>query len=232
MTTIIAALGLGLIVWAATVLAARLPNAARIPLGAAIMLGLTGYLLLGQPGAEGRPVESQTDVEPAGFGEKLEDPRGGLTGNGGDSAALLTMADGLLRNGSTRAAAMLLETAVRREPRNIDLWVAYGNALVAHGNGLMTPAAAMAFDKAAAIDPGHPAPPFFAGLALAQGGDLEGARAIWQELLDRSPPDAPWREDLTGRLAQLPPAPAAPAAPTPPAAAPAAPTAAPAAQGN
>ncbi len=216
MTAIIAILGLGLIVWAATVLAARLPAPARLPLGIAIMLGLTGYLLVGQPGAAGVPVRPLDTAEPAGFGEEMEAPRQGMTGNGGDSASLLTMADGMMRTNRFRSAAMMLEAGTRREPRNIDLWVAYGNALVAHDGGIMTPAAAMAFDKAADIDPGHPAPPFFAGLAIAQGGDIEGARVIWQQLLSRTPPDAPWREDLTDRLAQLPPAAPPPtAAPAP-----------------
>ncbi len=217
MIAIITILGLGLIVWAATVLAARLPVSAQLPLGIAIMLGLTGYLLVGQPGAAGVPVTPLDAPQPEGFGEKLTDPRQGMTGNGGDSASLLAMADGMMRTNRFRSAAMMLDAGTRREPRNIDLWVAYGNALVAHDGGMMTPAAAMAFDKAADIDPGHPAPPFFAGLALAQGGDLEGARVVWQQLLASTPPDAPWREDLTNRLSQLPqPAarPATTAAPT------------------
>lgn len=213
MTAIVTILALGLIVWAATLLAGRLPAAARLPLGIAIMLGLTGYLLVGQPGAAGVPVAR---AAPAGFGDALEDPRNGMTDRFGDAAQWLGMSDGLLRNGNSLAAAQLLQQGLRRHPRNIDLWVGFGNALVAHSGGIMTPAAAMAFDKAADIDPAHPAPPFFAGLALAQGGDLAGARMIWQQLLDRSAPDAPWRADLEQRLAQMPQsaAPASPAAPT------------------
>ena len=78
-----------------------------------------------------------------------------------------------------------------------------GNALVGHSNGLLTPASQYAYQKAATLSPDHPAPPFFLGLALATSGQLQQARAIWAELLERSPPDAAWREDLTSRLARI-----------------------------
>lgn len=208
MTTIILILLLGAVTWVALQFGGRLGAVARAPVAAAIMLGLSGYLLVGSPGVASAPVESP---EPEGFGEELTDPRGLMGGGAADAAQWLGMADGLMRGGRTASAARLLQEALRRHPEDIDLWVGFGNALVAHSGGIMTPASAMAFDRAAAIDPTHPAPPFFAGLALAQGNDLEGARMVWQQLLDRTPPDAPWREDLTMRLSQLPPPAAAPA---------------------
>jgi cytochrome c-type biogenesis protein CcmH len=205
MTAIFAILALGLATWAATVFGGRLVPAARIPVAAAVMVGLTGYLLAGSPGSPGASV---VRAEPEGFGDRIDDPRRGMGDRFNEASQWLTMSDGLLRNGRTKIAAQMLDEGLKRYPRNIDLWVAYGNALVAHAGGVMTPASAAAFDRAADLDPAHPAPPFFAGLALAQGGDLVAARAIWQELLDRSAADAPWRADLEGRLAQLPPAPA------------------------
>ncbi len=204
MTTILVILLFGLIVWALVAFGGRLPASARMPLGAAIMLGLTGYLLVGRPGIPGAP---QTTPPPEGFGEELTDPRGGMTDRFGPAAQWLAFSDGLIRTHRTEDAAHVLERAIQRYPGNVDLWVAYGNALVAHSGGIMTPAAAMAFDRAAAINPTHPAPPFFAGLALATSGDVEGARAVWQRLLASAPADAPWRADLEARLSQLPPAP-------------------------
>src|SRR3546814_16937811 len=85
------------------------------------------------------------------------------------------MSDGFARTGKTELAAKTLEKGLEKYPDNVDLWVGLGNALAAHGGGMMSPAAALAFDEAAKRDPSHPAPPFFAGLALAQGGDLKGA---------------------------------------------------------
>ncbi len=201
---------LGLLVWLATIFGARVAATARVPIAAAIMFGLTGYLLAGQPGLAGAPKQPPAATDSAGFGEELTDPRGGMGDRFNEANQWLGASDGLMRLGRTESAARMLESGLRRFPRNVDLWVGYGNAMVAHAGGVMTPAAAMAFDKAADIDPTHPGPPFFAGLSLAQGGDFAGARMIWQQLLDRSPADAPWRADLMQRLSSLPPA-AAPA---------------------
>lgn len=200
-------LAVGVLVWAAMTYGGRMPASARTPVAAAIMFGLTGYVLFGVPGAAGAPVARPNATDSAEFGQPITDPRQGMTERFGPASQWLALSDGLVRTGRTQSAISAIEQGLRTNQGNIDLWIGMGNALVAHGGGVMTPAAALAFDKAADIDPSHPGPPFFAGLSLAQGGDLAGARIVWQELLDRSPADAPWREDLTERLSQLPPSP-------------------------
>lgn len=202
MTTLLLVLLIAAVTWAALQFGGRLGAGARAPVAAAIVLGLVGYLLVGSPNVASSTVES---AEPEGFGEELGDLRGVMGGSEGDAAQWLGMADGLMRGGRTGSAARLLQEALRRYPDNADLWIGYGSALVAHAGGSMTPASGMAFDRAAAINPAHPAPAYFTGLGLVQSGDFEGARRVWQQLLDRSPPDAPWREDLTMSLSQLPP---------------------------
>ena len=66
---------------------------------------------------------------------------------------------------------------------------AYGYALVVHGGNMMSPAAQLAFQRAAAIAPDHPGPRFFYGLALAQGGNYDEAERVWRELLPTIPAD-------------------------------------------
>ncbi len=214
MTTILLVLALGLVTWSATLLAGRLPRAARLPLALGVMLGLTGYLLAGRPGVPGATVAR---AAPPGFGEALTDPRRGMARRFGPDAQWLGLSDGLLRNGNSLGAARLLEQGLRRNPRSVDLWVGYGNALLAHSGGVSTPASERAFATAAAIDPGHPAPPFFAGLAQAQGGERAAARRTWAALLARTPQGAPWRADLVAGLAELDRAPGAPEPPPTPA---------------
>lgn len=179
----------------------RMPAGARPLAAAAVMLGLAGYALQGSPSLPGKPVAAP--AEPEGFGEAITDQRRGMADRFGPAAQWLGMSDGFARTGKTALAAQTLEKGLAKYPDNVDLWVGLGNALVAHGGGAMSPAAALAFDEAAKRDPSHPAPSFFAGLAMAQGGDLKGAEAVWSQLLERSSPDAPWRADLEMRLAQL-----------------------------
>lgn len=202
MITIIAVF---LCVWAtalAILLAGKMQVSARIPVLATLLFGMACWLVMGKPGSGGAPV---TPVENASYGQAIEDPRSGMSDRFGPAGRWLGLSDAMMRRGRTEQAAEVLAQGLSRYPQNVDLWVAYGNALVAHGGGIMTPAAAMAFDRAASIEPDHPAPAFFAGLALAQSGDTEGARSVWQDLLGRSPADAPFRSDLEARLARLPP---------------------------
>ena len=78
-----------------------------------------------------------------------------------------------------------------------------GNALTLYAGGLITPAAELAFERAAKLAPDHPAPPYFTGLAYAQAGQFDRARDIWTQLLARAPANAPWRANVVNRLAEL-----------------------------
>jgi cytochrome c-type biogenesis protein CcmH/NrfG len=83
------------------------------------------------------------------------------------------------------------------------LWLGLGNALQAHADGVLTPAARYAFERAAAVAPDHPAPHYFLGLAYVQMGDLDGADAVWRGLLAKTPATAPWRPRVEARLALI-----------------------------
>ena len=65
---------------------------------------------------------------------------------------------------------------------------------------MISPAAIFAYGRAAAAAPNHPGPPFFLGMAMIESGRVAEGRAIWGDLLARSPKDAPWRADIETRL--------------------------------
>ena len=174
--------------------------------GAALLLALAGYAWQGRPGVPGHPVES---VDAADNGEVPEDLRKTFASSMNAEGQWLSLADALIQAGRPRAAVSLLAEASRKVPENPDIWVGFGNALVVHGGGQMSPAAQFAFERAAAISPNHPGPPFFLGLGLAQSGKLDEAGAVWRALLARAPANAPWRADLEARLGQINQLPAA-----------------------
>lgn len=187
-------------------------------LGAALLLALAGYAWQGRPELEGspkRPPERQR-LPDSDFAETRRDVLGNFNG----ATSRLAIADSFQRRGDTLGAAQIIEGGLRTNPRNVDLWVGLGNALVLHSGGMMTPAAQLAFARAEAIVPGHPAPRFFYGLGLVQGGRFDEAERIWRSLLADAPPDVSWRPMVEERLRMIEQARASGQLPAPPPASP------------
>jgi cytochrome c-type biogenesis protein CcmH len=168
---------------------------------AALLVALAGYSWQGHPGFAGAPkgAPGRQHLPDSEFAKTRED----LLGRFDRAWAWMNMAESFQRRGDSWSAAELLRNAVARDPRDPDLWVAYGNALVVHGGGMMNPAAQLAFQRAAALAPDHPAPRFFYGLALAQGGNYDEAERIWRDILANAPPDSQYRRIVEERLQML-----------------------------
>ena len=192
---------LGFAVFAGLVWLLKLPRAGWELVGAALLVGVAGYALQGHPSRPGAPKAPVETAETAGA--ELIKQRQAMGAGFGSGQQWLIVADGLSRRGQFGSAAQILRSAVRQNPRDPDLWVAMGNALVGHSDGFISPAAQFAFQRAATIAPAHPGPPFFMGLALAQSGRLAEARTIWAQLASQAPPGAPWKADLDERLVRL-----------------------------
>ncbi len=185
----------------ALVFLGKLPRTAFELTGAALLLGVAGYAWQANPGMAGVSVEPTE--KPNSFDEASITSREEMGQRFGTAREWLVFSDALNRNGRHGAAANYLRNGVKEHPNDPDLWVGLGNAIVVHADGVITPAAQFAFQKAADISPEHPGPPFFLGMAYAQSGKIDQARAIWTELLERSAEDAPWRKDLESRLAAM-----------------------------
>ncbi|WP_207796689.1 tetratricopeptide repeat protein [Sphingomonas oleivorans] len=190
---------MALAVFVAVAKFARPPRAALELLGAALMIGLAGYAWQGSPTLAGRPTPPR-----AGIGQPdsiFAQERGLFMERMGRNAQVLETAEAFQRQGLPDYAVGVIRGAIGRNPKSAELWVGLGNALLVYGDGMVTPAAKLAFDRAAAIDPDHPAPPYFLGLAYAQNGQLDRAAAMWRSLLQRTPADAPFRGDVALKLA-------------------------------
>jgi cytochrome c-type biogenesis protein CcmH len=170
-------------------------------LGAALLLALAGYAWQGRPNLAGSPKAppERGQVEESEFAKTRED----MLGRFDQASQWLTISESYARRGDTQSAAQVIRSGLREAPQDPDLWVGLGNALVVHADGMMSPAAQLAFQRAAQLAPDHPGPRFFYGLSLAQGGQYDEAERIWRQLLAEAPADAEYRQTIEERLGSL-----------------------------
>lgn len=190
---------LAAIAFAALIRWGKLPRSALELSAAALVVALLGYAMQGSPAQPGAPVASRE--RQTALGPETSATIRSLTTGVGSSAQWLQFSDTLARIGQTRSAVTAIRSGLKENPNDPDLWVGLGNALIVHADGLVTPAAQYAFDRAARLDRTHPGPPFFLGLALAQQGKTAQAGEVWRALLARAPAKAAWRAELEARLA-------------------------------
>lgn len=202
MTWFIVAL-LALAAFGVTAFVLKAPRSGWEAIAAALVLGIAGYASQASPSLPGAPKEPVEEMS-SDAASALVDARGKVSNSSiPTSDRWVVIADGLARNGRYADAAAVLRGAVEADPGNSDAWLASGNALVAHAEGQLTPAALYAYRRAALADPNAPGPPFFLGLAFAQSGRFGEARELWAGLLERAPKDAPWRGPLARQLEKL-----------------------------
>lgn len=156
--------------------------------GAALAFGSAGYALQGSPDLKGQPRVADRRSPPM----PLTGARHAMTGQFDYADTWLNMADALASRGNTLDAAKLLQAQAERHPGDYKLWVGLGNALTDHARTI-TPAGRLAFERAADLAPGYPAPPFFLGLAEARSGNPQEAVRLWKDILANAPANASWR---------------------------------------
>lgn len=211
---LLAALGLGFFL--------RQDKGALQFMGAALLLAIAGYSWQGNPAQPGAPkgAPERQKLPETAFDQARDDTFGRFN----RAAMWLNMAESFQRRGDHLSAAQLLQGAAQRNPRDVALWIGLGNALVQHGGGMMSPAAQLAFQRAAELAPDHPAPLFFYAEALAQSGNYDEAERIWRRLSTREDLPAEIKPRVEQNLAAIGEARATgrlPAAGLPPSAAPA-----------
>lgn len=192
---------LALAAFALAVLLLRLPREGFALFGAALIFGLAGYAWQGAPGQPSSP-KTET-AEASTQGEAMVEGRAALFDRTQPPPDYLLTSDAFARRGKFDDAAGLLRRGLEENPDHLEGWLALALALVGHADGFVTPAAVQAFGRARMIDPDHPGAEYFLGFAYLQSGEIRAARTVWAGLVDRSPPDAPWREGLEAEVARL-----------------------------
>lgn len=165
---------------------------------AALLFGCAGYALQAHPEVAGSPRHARSAEPPV----PLTRIRHAFFGQFAAAEPWLRISEALASRGNSKDAVGVLRSAVRERPGDPALWIGLGNALVDHSRGL-TPASQFAYHRAGQLAPGHPAPAFFTGLALARSGEREAGIALWKEVLAGAPADAPWRPMVEDSVAAL-----------------------------
>ena len=197
----LAVVALALAAFAFAVLVMKLPRHGLTLFGAVLVFGLAGYAWQGSPGLPSAPKAPAAQLSDQG--EEMVEGRAALFDQNRQPSDYLITSDAFARQGRFGDAAGLLQKGLKDNPNDLEGWLALGLALVGHADGFVTPAAVQAFARADAINPRHPGAAYFLGNAYLQSGEVVAARNVWKGLLDRSPPDAPWREGLAADVARL-----------------------------
>jgi cytochrome c-type biogenesis protein CcmH len=166
--------------------------------GAAVLLGMTGYALQGRPSlptAPAKPLESS-----ATGATQLVEIRADMDESFGSAKRWLVTADSFAKQGDYSLSASYIQSGLRTEPENADLWSALGLQLMLASEGQMSPPAQLAFDKASAIRPKYPAPYYFTGLARLFAGDIDGAIVLWEKTVSLATPNAKWKTRIESQL--------------------------------
>ena len=166
---------------------------------AAILLGMTGYALQGRPYTPPSPAKPLAASEVAAV--QLVNIRADMDQSFGSAKRWLVTADSFAKQGDYPLAAAYIQSGLKSEPENPDLWSALGLQLMLASEGQMSPPAQLAFDKARAIRPNYPAPYYFAGLARLFAGDLDGAILLWEKTVSLATPKAKWKTHIESQLA-------------------------------
>lgn len=100
-------------------------------------------------------------------------------------------------------AAEAFGRAVALDGGDAELQAAFAEAQILAAEGVVTPKARSALERALALEPGNPRARFYQGLALLQRGERSQALELWAGLIGDTPADAPYLAMLRARATAL-----------------------------
>jgi cytochrome c-type biogenesis protein CcmH len=116
--------------------------------------------------------------------------------NGGDTEGWLLLGQTYMRLGRLEEAVKALEEAADRDDSTSVSWSMLAEALVRVDQGIVTPRAGRAIEKALELDPENPAAAFYKAIALSQSGRDEDAHNLLVARLEAASAFEPWMNPL------------------------------------
>jgi cytochrome c-type biogenesis protein CcmH len=170
------------------------------------VIAISTYAITGSPDLPGQPLSARMNEQPDanGLDEMVARVERHLAANSGDAEGWRVIAPVYMRIGRFQDAAEAYRKLMVLEPPTADLRETYGEALVAANDGLVSADAQAAFDAVVAADPSRIKSRFYRAEGLLQAGRQQEALADFDEIIKRSPADAPWIQPvMQGRARAL-----------------------------
>jgi cytochrome c-type biogenesis protein CcmH len=169
----------------------------------AVTLGVYGFV--GHPNEPDLPLEARLQSDPSRMDLQtaVAKVEAHLAENPLDGRGYEVLVPAYLRMGRKEDAARAAANALRLLGETPERLTLYGEMLVFVADGVVTKDAQEAFTKALAGGAFEPKASLYLGLAAEQDGNQKKALGIWNELLAKAPPGAPWVEGLRQKIAEL-----------------------------
>ncbi|MCB1355312.1 MAG: c-type cytochrome biogenesis protein CcmI [Maritimibacter sp.] len=123
--------------------------------------------------------------------------------DGGASEGWMLLGQSYYRMGRYADAVSAFETVTARENATSAAFSMLAEALIGAEQGVVTPKAEAAADKALDLDPTNPAGMFYKAIALAQRGEEARAYALLIDRLESSDGFAPWMESFVAQANRI-----------------------------
>jgi cytochrome c-type biogenesis protein CcmH len=195
-----------------------LPSSPRLRRVAAVialvglpLLALAVYLPLGSPWLDDFPLAGRARTADASqpLDNLVAQVEQHLEKNPTDGRGWNVLAPVLLRLGRYDDAVRAFRYSITYNGDSALRRADLGEAIAAAAGGVVTAEARAEFERALALDADDVKSGYFLGLAAEQDGHKDEAASRWRAMLEKAPPDAPWRPLLQESLVRV----GAPAAP-------------------
>jgi cytochrome c-type biogenesis protein CcmH len=180
------------------------PGSRAVALAALLVVsfGSAGtYLSLGSPTLPGQPLASRDQSQ--SIDAMIAQVEGHLARNPNDGRGWEVIAPVYLRLGRVEDAVKAWRNALALSGETSERQVGLGEALVAAGDGRLTPEARKSFARAVELDGGNIKARYFMGVAAEQDGQPAAAVEIWRAMLAGAPADAPWAEFIRQEVTRV-----------------------------
>ena len=180
-------------------------TAAAIALVGLPVLSVAFYLPLGSPQLGDFPLASRTRAADATqpLDNLVAQVEAHLEKNPTDGRGWNVLAPVLVRIGRYDDAVRAYHNSITYNGDSAGRRADLGEAIAGAAGGVVTSEAKAEFERAVALDPDEVKARYFLGLAAEQDGRGTEAAAMWRAMLEKAPPDAPWRPLVQAALARV-----------------------------